>query len=210
VPLFAETTAALWFVATVTSLGWLRAGGDWRSLGFAFLPGWGAVAAWSVAALATAFLWYQWRTVVRSPEARDRYATQVNEAKGFDWVRPTTPREYRLFRWMAVTVGITEEVIFRGFLIGVLASWMPLWVAALAALFVFVGAHVYQGLSGMLRILPVSAVLTLLFLISGSLLPGILLHAVVDLVGGAILWEVRDRRVPAGEAPGENRARPAS
>jgi membrane protease YdiL (CAAX protease family) len=120
--------------------------------------------------------------------------------------------EYRLFQTMAVTAGITEEVIFRGFLIGVLALWMPLWVAGLAALAVFVGAHVYQGLSGMLRILPVSTVLTILFLASGSLFPGILLHAAVDLAGGAILWEVRDRRSAPGEdrpTPGEERAEPA-
>jgi hypothetical protein len=209
VPLFAETTGALWFVALVTSLGWRQAGGGWESLGFMLLPGWGAVAAWTVAVLAAAFLWFQWRTAVRSEEARARYAAQANEARGFDWIRPTTPREYRLFRWMAVTAGITEEVVFRGFLIGVLASWMPLWAAALAALVVFVGAHVYQGPSGMLRILPVSAVLTFLFLISGTLFPGIVLHAAVDLAAGAILWEVRDRRAAPGD-PGEDRARPAS
>lgn len=208
-PLFRETTITLWFVCMVTTVSWFIAGGASDALGFVPGTGWGATAAWIVAVLGSAFLVYQWRVVKRSPEAQDQYATQVDEAKGFDWVRPTTPLEYRLFQTMAVTAGITEEVIFRGFLIGVLALWVPVWVAGVLALLVFVGAHVYQGFSGMMRILPVSTVLTILFLASGSLLPGILLHAVVDLVGGAILWILRDRRrAAAGTDPDRGEADP--
>ena len=201
-PLFRDTIVSLWLACGITAACWFLAGGEAAALGFTPGSGWGAAGSWVVAILASAFLVHQWRVAKRSPEARDQYAAQADGAKGFDWVRPTTSREYGLFRTMAVTAGITEEVIFRGFLIGVLALWMPLWVAGGLALVVFVGAHVYQGLSGMMRILPVSVVLTVLFLASGSVLPGIVLHSVVDLVGGAILWILRDRRRSTSEGAG--------
>lgn len=197
VPVFRDTIASLWGLCVVTTVAWLLAGGGWATLGFVTGSGFGGAMAWTVALLAVAVLIVQWRSVQRSPEVRDSYAAQVDGATGYDWIRPTTAREYRHFMVMAVTAGITEEVIFRGFLIGVLAAWLPLWVAGMVALLVFLGGHVYQGLSGMVRILPVSAVLTILFLISGSVLPGILMHGAVDLVGGAILWILRDRRQPS-------------
>ncbi|MEJ2538523.1 MAG: CPBP family intramembrane metalloprotease [Gemmatimonadota bacterium] len=197
--LFRDTIVSLWAAALLTVFGWLQAGGDLRSLGFVLLPGWGSWAAWAVAVLGSAFLVQQWRMVGRSESARDRYAIQVDQATGFDWVRPTTAREYRLFKAMALTAGITEEVVFRGFLIGALSLWIHPWLAAGLALVIFVGAHVYQGITGMVRILPVSVVLTVLFMVSGSVLPGILLHATVDLAAGAIMWALRDRR---GLSPG--------
>ena len=198
VPLFRDTTGSLWLVCAITAGAWLLAGGGWASLGFMTGSGLGGAMAWTIAVLGAFFLAAQRRSVERSPEVRERYAAQVEAATGYDWVWPTTPGVYRYFTAMAVTAAITEEVIFRGFLIWVLALWLPLWVAAGVALLVFVGAHIYQGSSGMVRILPVSAVLTFLFLISGSLLPGILLHCAVDLAGGAILWILRDRREPSG------------
>jgi len=197
VPLFRETIVSLWFVCVVNAGGWHLAGGGWGSLGFVTGSGFGGAMAWTVALLAVAVLTVQWRSVQRSPEARASYAAQVDGATGYDWIRPTTRREYRHFTVMAVTAGVTEEVIFRGFLIGVLAAWLPLWIAGLVALLIFLGAHVYQGVTGMVRILPVSSVLTILFLVSGSVLPGIVMHVAVDLAGGAILWILRDHRSPS-------------
>ena len=88
--------------------------------------------------------------------------------------------------WVALTAGITEEIIFRGFLIGVLSLVMPLPAAAAIAVAVFVVGHAYQGMAGMLRILPISIGLTVILLLSGSLWPCIILHALTDLVGGAV------------------------
>lgn len=192
VPLFRDTIGGLWLLCAITTGAWLLAGGDWAGLGFVVGAGWGTAAAWTVAVLAVGVLTVQWRSVQRSTEARESYAAQLSGATGYDWIRPTTPREYSHFRVMAVTAGFTEEVVFRGFLIGVLASWLPLWLAGGVALVLFVGGHVYQGLSGMVRLLPVSVVLTVLFLISGSLLPGVVVHTAVDVVGGKILWTIRD------------------
>jgi hypothetical protein len=192
--LFRRTTLHLWAAAVATTGFWLAAGGTWTGLGFRLDRGLGLWVGGGIALLGCVLLAVQLRHVQTSESARVELAEQLDRSKGYDWLRPTTPREYGAFRILAVTAGITEEVVFRGFLIGALAVWLPVWAAAVVALALFVGAHVYQGLTGMVRILPASTVLTLIFLLSGSLWPGIVLHTVVDVAGGEMMWILRNRR----------------
>lgn len=196
-PLFRETVVSLWLVALACLAGWLAAGGSLAALGFRLPAGTGGWVGNGIALLAGAALLAQAVTVSRSEEVRQQFAAQLDEAEGYDWIRPGSAPEYRWFQVMAVTAGITEEVVFRGFLIGTLALWMPAWAAATASVLIFVGAHVYQGVSGMKRILPISLALTAIFLLTGSLLPVIVLHALVDVAGGAMMWRLRGYRTPA-------------
>ena len=97
---------------------------------------------------------------------------------------PRTPQERRLVAGLAVTAGITEEVVYRGFLIGAVITVLgqPPWLAALVSLAIFVGAHACQGRTGMLGVLVIGALFTLLYLLSGSICCGVLVHGVHDLV----------------------------
>lgn len=196
--LFRETIASLWITAVAVTAAWVLGGGGWTALGFGSTGGVGGWIAWGLTLLGCALLGVQLRTVAVSEEARRTYAEQLDTFTGYDWIRPSTTREYTAFQVMAVTAGVTEEVIFRGFLIGALSLWLPVWAAAVLAIAVFVGGHIYQGASGMMRILPISGLLTLIFLLGGSLLPGIVLHAVVDVVGGAVMWRLRGYRGTTG------------
>lgn len=199
-PLFRETTVGLWVTAVLVTVAWLWAGGGWGALGVRPGGGAGAWIGWGFAGVAvTALLLQRW-ALSRSDGMRRDFARKLDEATGYDWLRPTTRREYRWFQVMAVTAGITEEIIFRGFLIGVLAVWLPVWSAALLSVVVFVGGHVYQGLSGMMRILPISLVLTAIYLLTGSLVPGILLHVAVDVLAGELMWRLRHYRDAGEEA----------
>lgn len=204
--LFRETTLSLWTVAFLTTAAWHWAGGSWDALGVRVEGGLGGWIGWSLTVAAVGGLLLQRWALSRSDGMRREFARQLDGATGYDWVRPSTDREYRWFQAMAVTAGVTEEVVFRGFLIGVLALWMPVWVAALLSVAVFVGGHIYQGLSGMKRILPISLVLTAIFLLSGSLLPGVVLHVAVDVLGGEMMWQLRRYRGTFNEAAGADRA----
>lgn len=195
-PLFRETVASLWMVALCCLAGWLAAGGSLAALGFRLPAGAGGWVGSGIAMLAGAAILAQAVMVSRSEEVREQYAAQLDQAEGYDWIRPGSAPEYRWFQVMAVTAGITEEVIFRGFLIGTLALWMPMWVAASVSVLVFVAGHVYQGLSGIKRILPISVALTTVFLLAGSLIPVIVLHALVDVAGGSMMWRLRSYRTP--------------
>ena len=112
---------------------------------------------------------------------RARLAAALDE---IGYLVPRTAREKLLFAGVSVTAGITEELIYRGFLMRYLAAG-PWGLSAAAALAVsslaFGVAHAGQGAKGMLLTGVVGLLLGGLYLASGSLLLPILLHTLIDL-----------------------------
>jgi len=101
---------------------------------------------------------------------------------------PRSPVERRWFGLVAVTAGVCEELLYRGFLLAVVVAIAPgLPDLALVALggVVFGLAHLYQGAGGVVATSVLGALLTLLYLGSGTLLLPMLVHAAIDL---RILW----------------------
>ncbi|WP_412546863.1 CPBP family intramembrane glutamic endopeptidase [Maricaulis sp. MIT060901] len=177
----------LWLLTAVTAGVWLMSGRDAGSLGLGLdVDGWRSWLAWGLTAAGAMYFIWTVMTMAFSAKSRDSIRKQIGDAGDLDLIRPENEAEYRRFHWVALTAGITEEIIFRGFLIGVFALWMPVPAAAALAVVIFILGHAYQGVAGMLRIVPISIGLTLVFLLSGSLWPGIILHALADLVGGAV------------------------
>lgn len=94
------------------------------------------------------------------------------------------PASYRAF--LIVTAGVTEEVLYRGYGIGVGQHLLDgAWPAAALSLLLFVVAHYRWGASHLLSVLWAGGVLTVAFVLSNSLLACILAHTLVDAVG---LW----------------------
>jgi CAAX protease family protein len=97
---------------------------------------------------------------------------------------PRTPAERRVFAALAVSAGICEELLYRGFALAVLAaiapSVGPLWTVVIGAV-AFGLAHAYQRLAGMLVTGILGACLAVLYLGTGSLLLPVAFHALVDL-----------------------------
>lgn len=111
------------------------------------------------------------------PQARRRILRPVAA------LLPRSPEERRMFAAVAVTAGIAEEIVFRGFLLayltGVLA--LPLGSAMILAAALFGLAHSYQGLSGVLLTGLAGYWLAGLYVLTGSLLLPVVVHALVDL-----------------------------
>ncbi|MGY6628366.1 MAG: CPBP family intramembrane glutamic endopeptidase [Oceanicaulis sp.] len=206
--LYREGMASLWALAAVCVIFWLFSGRDLAGLGFR-LPdsGWRAWLVWGLSGAAAAYFMV-WVPVTLALSRKDRIKTRemIRSAEGVDLIRPRTPAEHRLFPWLAGTAGVTEEIIFRGFLIGALSVLMPVWAAALVSVAVFTAAHAYQGVAGLVRVLPMAALLAGVFVIGGSLWPVIIIHIAADLSAGAvfrILDAFDDNDQEAGaDAPG--------
>lgn len=97
---------------------------------------------------------------------------------------PRTPVERRLFAMVSVTAGICEELVFRGFLIALTAALIPsapVWVCALIAAVAFGLAHLYQGATGIVATFVMGGVLGALYVVTGSLIAPIAVHALIDL-----------------------------
>src|SRR5262245_14280920 len=101
---------------------------------------------------------------------------------------PHTPGEFRLFVALSFTAGICEELLYRGYLVWVLRSWIGLAGAAGVSMVMFGFAHAYQGRSYGIRAFFTGVAFGLLALATGSILPGMALHALIDLGSGWISY----------------------
>ncbi len=121
---------------------------------------------------------------------------------GVELIQPRRPAEHDRFVWLSITAGITEEIIFRGFLIGALALALPLWAAAVIAVAAFTLGHLYQGPKGLVRVFGLSVLFTGLYLLCGSLWPLMIIHAAVDLTGAGV-FRIVDARQEADRLAAE-------
>ena len=100
-------------------------------------------------------------------------------------ILPRSTRELVPFLALAVTAGLCEEFLYRGFAMAVIArTGLPTAVVILVSSILFGLAHLYQGRAGFVS----TMVLGFLFGISraafDSLVPVIVWHAGVDIVAG--------------------------
>lgn len=106
------------------------------------------------------------------------------QARGFRALLPRTRSEKLLFIGYALTAGVCEELMFRGFGFAYL-RW--LWPSASGAAVVIVTAaafgvvHWYQGPRGVLVAGAVGIVLGWVTVVTGTLLPAMAMHALMDL-----------------------------
>ena len=104
----------------------------------------------------------------------------------FTELLPVTKKEKVIWNQVAWTAGITEEIIYRGFLLFAFNTLFPewsIWLVLLCASILFGLAHTYQGLSGVIRTTIFGFVFGMLAVALNSIIPLILLHALIDYVG---------------------------
>ena len=111
---------------------------------------------------------------------------------------PRAGSDFRLFAALACTAGLCEEFLFRGYLAWIAALLLPFPVAPAAQALVFGICHAYQGWRGIVLTTFAGAFLTALVLVTGSLWPSILVHALMDLHAGDLARRVFPRDDPPG------------
>jgi membrane protease YdiL (CAAX protease family) len=86
---------------------------------------------------------------------------------------------------LAMTAGLCEEFLYRGFVMGVLLrlGWRG-WLVVMVSSILFGFAHAYQGRSGVIGTMVLGLLFAVVRLAYDSLVPVIVWHAVVDLVAG--------------------------
>lgn len=107
---------------------------------------------------------------------------------------PRSAREGGWFQAVSVNAGITEEIVFRAYLIWYLQHYLPLlWSAVLAALIFGLG-HLYQGARQLPGLLLVSSVAVALYVYTESLLVPIIMHIVLDSLQGRLFVNFYQRK----------------
>ncbi|MCM3618322.1 CPBP family intramembrane metalloprotease [Sutcliffiella horikoshii] len=107
-----------------------------------------------------------------------------SDSTSFLEILPVTKREKEVWNYVSLTAGITEEIIYRGFLMFALSFLFPdlsIWVVILLSSILFGLAHTYQGLvTGVIRTTIFGIVFSILYIGLGSIVPLIILHFLID------------------------------
>jgi len=173
-----------WSLTAVVLAGWFVAGRDVGDLRLvAAFSGWQWVAA-GAGLVASVLMIVQSRMVRRDP---DQLAELCVKSGSLTNLAPHTPDERRSFDLLSVTAGICEEIIYRGVFLAVLIPVAGIWPAVAVSSIIFGLGHLYQGATGIVKTSLVGIVMALLVVFSGSLLPAMILHIVVDITSGRIL-----------------------
>jgi membrane protease YdiL (CAAX protease family) len=197
---YRATIAIQWGLVLLTLIVWLAPGRELPELGFRLH---GGVAGWiglAVTAAAVGFLFYQW-FAIRSLDhvGREKLHRQIDSVRD---LLPRSGAEYRTFQALAITAGVCEEILYRGFLLAFLSRFVGEWPAVFIGGAIFGGAHFYQGIVGCFKTGAIGIAAGALYVLSDSLLWPVIVHAAIDLHGGAVgrLLLTTDRVDPLSRA----------
>ena len=190
--LFRTILIEKWALTGVVAAAWIALSRSAESIGliadFTPLP----LAGFALAALAIGALLMYARSVTRSEQMRAKTREALTPIRA---MMPNTATEKRWFDAVSVTAGISEELIFRGFLFAYLAALIPGIPAAVVVILaglVFGLGHAYQGLAGIVKTGMIGVLFGALCWMTDSVLAPMLLHAAVDLTSGWVSWQVLD------------------
>jgi membrane protease YdiL (CAAX protease family) len=133
--------------------------------------------------------------------ARARPDELPSHARRAGRILPRTPGERAWFVGVAITAGVCEEILYRGYLpwyLGGLLGHMLLGFAL--ATIAFGLGHAYQGRGGVIVTGVLGTFLSGVVVLTHSLVPGQLLHTMIDLVNGIALGATMVR-IEAAPAP---------
>jgi len=166
------------------------------TLGLVTPHGWRLVLGIGVPVVYAVLFMLQAPAIVNNRIIRARLRTRIEPLAP---LIPTRPLEWNWFRPLAVSAGICEEIMFRGYLVWLLQAWLGLYGAAGVSVVVFGLAHGYQGGKFGTRAFLAGLAMQVLALATGSIVPGIVLHALIDLGSGYVTYRVMSE--PVAEAP---------
>jgi membrane protease YdiL (CAAX protease family) len=179
--LYGTTIAFQWVLMGVVAWRAFARGLTSADLGFGHRVGWELVV-WSVvgALLLGAFQWFNLRRVGRMRGAIPDFMRKLAER-----VLPRGSVEFVPYCALAVTAGVCEEFLYRGFVMGALnrAGVYPWAVVGISSV-LFGLAHSYQGRSGVVGTTMMGLVFGIARLAFSSLLPVMVWHSAVDVAAG--------------------------
>lgn len=139
----------------------------------------------SAAAIATLFA-AQIVAVHNSPKAREKVRGQLCSqfGTGAALMIPRKGLERRIWVGVSLTAGICEEILYRGFFLWYLMTWLSAPTAVVVSSLIFGASHLYLGRGGVIRASVTGAVLGAAYLLTGTLWVPMALHAMVDVASG--------------------------
>ena len=197
---YRRTGLGEWLLTAIVLAAWFGQHRAAAALGLALPTGWRAVAGAGAVLLLVALTLVQARSILalapeRLAKVRARYS-----GGGVGDVLPRDRHEWHGFALLSITAGVCEELIARGYLIWFFAAWLGPIGGLLVSSLLFGLGHAYQGATGVLKTGVVGLVMGLVYLGTRSLLPGMIVHTLIDVGSGFVgyvLFRDREQTVTA-------------
>lgn len=134
---------------------------------------------------------------------RLRWPSRTRESKARLYgMLPRDARERLPYAGVCIAAGIAEEIVYRGVLVALLASFTHnVIIAAVIAAVVFGVSHSIQGRRAVVAIVAIGLVLQALVAIADSLVPAMLVHALYDFAAGVLIPRWYERDLASDEPP---------
>ncbi len=181
--LYRQAMALQWTFTLATLALWITNRRPWESLGLIFRPGPGSLIPALVMALVVAYIV---ATLPRALRDHDALRGVRRRLSGVERMLPRTGAELKAFGWLALTAGICEEVLYRGYLFWYVGHWLPQPYVLLVTALVFGIGHSYQGMRGMVTTGIAGLFLGGMYMLTGSLYLSMAIHALTDLYSGYV------------------------
>lgn len=192
-----QTIARGWAVVIVLLGGWHFYGRDFSALGLDWPIGVWGLAGFAFVGIGVVGGVVQLLRLPKTlkPEDNARYEKMMAEVK----IIPRNTRQLVVFLLVALSAGIWEELLYRGFLIWFLTPYIGLIGAIVLSSILFGIAHVYQSAFAIVRTGLIGLVLAIAYVASGSLWWVMAAHALLDVFGGLIAWRIAGLRNDAAK-----------
>jgi membrane protease YdiL (CAAX protease family) len=189
-----------WGLALVALGLWVANAREWDGLGLVPRFGWG-LGGVLVGTIVMGFaVLRQRRAALADDDALARLRSRMSR---LELMLPHSRAELSLFLKLSLTAGICEELLYRGYLIWYLSHWFPVYPAAALASLLFGIGHVYQGWRGVITTGLVGAFLSAVYLVTGSLYAGMVMHALMDAHSGHLMQAAYERERTLAAAAAE-------
>lgn len=125
---------------------------------------------------------------VYSMKHNHKYREKLKKSDQIDEIKfmlPVTYQEQRIWNVVSISAGITEEILYRGFLVFFLTynfECISIWVAIVISAVIFGLGHTYQGMQGVAKTTLVGVYFGLLYIGFGSIIPTMIIHTFADWI----------------------------
>ncbi len=179
IPMYIGSAGTIVIIGAV-ALGFGVPSSGMAGLGIFWIPGW-EMAAWvgGITITGLAIIGAFWPAESRSAGGPSDFVLKLI---------PRTGLEKRFFVGLSIVAGLGEEIAYRGYALTTIQLLIPApWIAAGLSSVAFGVLHAYQGSVGILRTALIGFVLATSVLMTESLVPGIMAHALIDLIVGLVI-----------------------
>lgn len=164
---------------------------DFEKLGFSTVK-MSTEVVWLVAGIALIYISDTVYNVIKSLKNPEQW-------KDLTHIMPSSWEDYRHFVFLALAAGTCEEIVFRGFMMNYVAeiaagTGYAELIALILPAAIFAVSHIYQGWASVVKIASISLLFGSLYIFTSSLFLVMIIHTLVDLISGAVLVFVSQRK----------------